>query len=150
MTANALAPHRPRTVADGSLRVLVVAAMVIDAVVHWRLATGYGVAFPAGLGGDFIFRADAVVAVLVAVFLAVTGSRAAWAGAFVVLATAFVAVVLYRYVPVPQLGPIPSMYEPAWFPEKTLSAVAEGVGAVLAAVGFVMAGRRRRPADATA
>ncbi len=60
------------------------------------------------------------------------------------LASALVGVVLYRYVPVPQLGPIPSMYEPIWSPEKTLSAVAEGLGALLAAVGFAASGRDKR------
>ncbi len=60
------------------------------------------------------------------------------------LASALVGVVLYCYVPVPQLGPIPSMYEPIWFPEKTLSAGAEGLGALLAAVGFAGDGEDRR------
>lgn len=83
-----------------------------------------------------------MVAVLVAAWLVVTGSRVAWASAFLVLASALVAVVLYRYVPVPQLGPIPSMYEPIWFPEKTVSAVAEGSGALLAAVAFAVTARR--------
>jgi len=37
------------------------------------------------------------------------------------------------------------MYEPIWFFEKTLTAVAEGVGAVLALVGLIIgrAGGRR-------
>jgi hypothetical protein len=36
------------------------------------------------------------------------------------------------------------MYEPIWFFEKSVSAVAEGAGAVLAAIGFVRAGRRTK------
>ena len=138
----ALTPAMPRTSGDAALRIGVVAALVVDAVVHWRLATGYGVAFPAGIGGDAVFRLEAVVAVLVAVWIAIAGSRIAWASAFLVLTSALIAVVLYRYVPVPQLGPIPSMYEPIWFPEKTVSAVAEGLGALLAAVGFAVSCRR--------
>ena len=141
----ALAPAVPRGAVDAALRVGVVAALAVDAVVHWRLATGYGIAFPGGIGGDGVFRLEAVAAVLVAVWVALTGSRIAWASAFLVLASAFVAVVLYRYVPVPQLGPIPSMYEPIWFPEKTVSAVVEAVGALLAAAG--LAHRSRRTAD---
>jgi hypothetical protein len=39
--------------------------------------------------------------------------------------------VLYRYVDVGSIGPIPNMYEPAWFGEKTHSAIAEGLVAVL-------------------
>ena len=143
MTARALAPDLPRQATDIALRLGVVVALVVDAVVHWRLATGYDVAFPGGIGGGAVFRIEAVVAVLVALLLVYTGNRLAWAAAFAVLASAFVAVVLYRYVEVPQLGPIPSMYEPIWFAEKTISAVAEGVGALLAAAGLVLAGRRR-------
>jgi len=51
-------------------------------------------------------------------------------------------VVLYHYVDIPAFGPFPAMYDPVWFFEKSVSAVAEGAGAVLAAVGFVRAGRR--------
>lgn len=111
---------------------------MVDAIVHWRLAPGYGVAFPEGIGGHAVFRLEAVAAV----WIASTGSRIAWASAFLVLTSATVAVVLYRYVPVPQLGPIPSMYEPIWFLEKTVSAVAEGLDALLAAVGFAVSSRR--------
>jgi hypothetical protein len=48
-------------------------------------------------------------------------------------------VVLYRYVNIPAFGPFPAMYEPVWFPEKTLSAVAEAAGALLAGIGFARA-----------
>jgi hypothetical protein len=40
---------------------------------------------------------------------------------------------LYRYVDVGSLGPIPNMYDPIWYAEKTLSAVAEAAVAVVAA-----------------
>ena len=54
------------------------------------------------------------------------------------------AVVLYRYVDVPALGPLPAMYEPVWFTEKSLSAVAEAVAAIAAALGILQL-RRRLP-----
>ncbi len=38
------------------------------------------------------------------------------------------------------------MNEPVWFFEKSLSAVAEGVGALLAGVGLVRTAPKRRPA----
>jgi hypothetical protein len=136
MTSRTLAPDFPRTAVDIALRVGVVVALAVDAVIHWRLAGGYDVAYPGGIGGGNVFRIEAVVAVLAALFLLWRGTRLAWGASFAVLASAFVAVVLYRYVEVPQIGPIPSMYEPVWFAEKTYSAVAEGVGAVLAAVGM--------------
>lgn len=145
---SALAPALPRTAADITLRAGVAATLAVDAVVHWRLAEDYGLAFPGGVGGDTVFRVEAVLAVLVALYLLYRDSRPAWGAALAVLASAFVAVVLYRYVQVPQLGPIPSMYEPVWFTEKTVSALAEGAGALLAAAGLarVRHGRRGRRA----
>jgi hypothetical protein len=65
----------------------------------------------------------------------------------VVLAAGVAAVVLYTYVNVGQLGPVPNMYEPSWvLPGKTASAWAEGIGAVLATAGFLVAWRRSRAA----
>jgi hypothetical protein len=58
------------------------------------------------------------------------------------------AVVLYTYVDVGTLGPLPDMYEPTWaLPGKRLSGAAEIAATVLAVVGFLVAVRgRRRPA----
>ncbi|MGN6251516.1 MAG: hypothetical protein ACTHNS_06865 [Marmoricola sp.] len=117
------------------LRLLVVASLVADAVVHLRLAHGYQLAQPAGIGQGNLFRVEAVVALLVALWVLATGGRRSYVAAVVVAGSAFVAVVLYRYVDVPALGPVPSMYEPVWFGQKTLSAVAEGLGALLALLG---------------
>jgi len=71
----------------------------------------------------------------------VTAHRAAWAVAFLVAASSFGAIVLYRYVDVGTLGPLPNMYEPIWFTEKWVAAVAEAVATVTALAGFVVAVR---------
>lgn len=132
------------------IRLVVAAALVVDAVVHLRLAPGYQTGQPAGIGTGNVFRIEAGVALLAALLLLVWGNRASYALAFLVAFSAFVAVVLYRYVDVPGFGPIPPMYEPVWFFQKSLSAVAEALGAVLAAVGFFTTPRRRggKPAPA--
>ena len=135
--------------AEMALRVIVVAALVVDAVVHLRLASGYQAGQPAGIGTGNVFRIASVLAIVAALWVLLRGSRAAYAAAFVVAFSAVVAVVLYRYVDVPQLGPIPPMYEPIWFFEKTLSALAEGVGAIAAAIGVAITGRRPRRAGTT-
>ncbi len=124
------------------LRVLVVAALATDAVVHLRLAGMYQAAAPAGIGEGTLFRIAAILALLAALFVAIRGSRAAYAIAFVVALSALVVALLYRYVNVPALGPIPAMYEPVWFFEKSLTAVAEGVGAIAAGAGFLHTRRR--------
>jgi hypothetical protein len=40
------------------------------------------------------------------------------------------AVLLYGYIDVGGFGPLPDMYDPIWYTEKTISAVAEAVAAV--------------------
>lgn len=126
--------RRPR---DILLRLLIAAALGIDAVVHLDLASGYQLGAPGGIGEGNLFRIEAAVAILVGLYVLIRGSRPAYAAAVVVAGSAFIAVLLYRYVDIPAIGPLPSMYEPVWFFEKTLSAAAEGLGAVLAAVGYV-------------
>lgn len=117
------------------------AGLVIDAVVHFRLASDYQLAFPDGIGGGTIFRIQAAAALLAAVYVLVRRSRPSFAVTFLVAVSALGAVLLYRYVDVPQLGPIPAMYEPIWFFEKSLSAVAEGIAALTATIGFAVGSR---------
>ena len=127
-----------------TLRILTAAALFIDAAVHIHLAQGYQAGNPAGIGQGNLFLLESAAAVLAALYVLLRGSRVAYAVAFVVALSAFVAVVLYRYVDIPAFGPFPAMYEPVWYLEKSVSAVAEGAGAILAAVGFARAGRRTR------
>ncbi|MDX6325977.1 MAG: hypothetical protein QOK15_2331 [Nocardioidaceae bacterium] len=126
------------SVAAVALRVLVAAALAVDAVVHLRLAADYQLAAPGGIGQGNLFRIEAAVAVAVGLYVLLTGSRTAYTAAFLVTASALTAVLVYRYIDVPSIGPIPSMYEPLWFFQKSLSAVAEGAGALLAAGGVAL------------
>ncbi len=135
----------PRDFLDGALRLLVAAALAVDAVVHWRLAFYYQIAAPGGIGQGMLFRIESVAAALAGLYVLLRGSRPAFAAAFAVAAGGVAAVLLYRYVDVPAFGPFPSMYEPVWFFEKSLSAVAEAGGAVLAAVGLFRKGPEPRP-----
>ena len=121
-----------------ALRVLVSAALAVDAIVHLRLASDYQLAAPGGIGQGNLFRIEAAVAIAVGLYVLFIGSRTAYGAAFLVAASALAAVLVYRYVDVPSIGPIPSMYEPLWFFQKSLSAVAEGAGALLAASGVAL------------
>lgn len=143
MTAEAgrSAVRRARRVAPLSLRVVVAAALVVDAVVHLRLAGGYQQSAPSGIGAGNLFRIESAAALVVAAWVLWRGTRAALLAAFVVGLSAVVAVVLYRYVNVPALGPLPAMYEPVWFTEKSVSAVAEAVAAAAAVVALIRMGR---------
>lgn len=127
-----------------ALRVCTALALFIDAGVHIHLAPGYQAGNPAGIGQGNLFLIEAAAAVLAALYVLLRGSRTAYGAALIVSLSAFAAVVVYRYVNIPAFGPFPAMYEPVWFFEKSLSAVAEAAGAILAGIGFVRAGRARQ------
>lgn len=143
MTSFLHSTQRRPAALDWTLRAVVAAGLTVDAVVHLRLASNYQLAFPQGIGGGNLFRIEAAVATIAAIYVLVRGSRRSYLVAFAVAMTAFAAVVLTRYVEVPSFGPLPSMYEPLWYGEKTLSAAAEGIAALAAALGAAIA---RRPA----
>jgi hypothetical protein len=119
------------------LRAVIVVGLLVDAVIHLQLASGYQLAAPAGIGQGTLFRIEAVAAVLTALLVAVRPSRLTYLASVVVAGSALGAVLLYRYVDVPGFGPLPAMYEPIWFAKKAFSAVAEGAALLAAVVALV-------------
>ncbi|MGH8888174.1 MAG: hypothetical protein ACRDV3_00250 [Acidothermaceae bacterium] len=146
MTHGIHAVTAPASIANATWRLVTAGALAVDAWVHLTLADTYAHAAAGGIGEGNLFRIEAAVALLVAVVVLARGDRIAYAAAFLVAASALGAVLLYRYVDVPAFGPIPSMYEPVWFTKKTISAVAEGIGAMFAVGGWlaIVCGLRRR------
>ena len=134
-------PGVPRlTPVEIGLRLVVIAALVIDAAVHFHLAPFYDGA-KASISQGALFRIEGVLAIAAAVLvLLVRGRLVALVAAAVLLGGAF-AVLLYRYVNVGELGPLPNMYEPFWYDDKTLSFWAESMGAVAALALVVLAHR---------
>ncbi|MFI9723114.1 hypothetical protein ACIHFE_26250 [Streptomyces sp. NPDC052396] len=127
------------------LRLLTAAGLAVDAYVHADLAEAYD-PVRGGISQGTLFRIEAAAAALAALLVLVGGrNRVVWAFAFLVAASALGAVLLYRYVDVGALGPLPHMHEPAWYPKKTVSAVAEAVAAVAAAVGLGAVSGYRMP-----
>ena len=115
-------------------RSLVVAAgLGVDAYVHWHLAPGFdgvkGTASPQISQGE-LFRVETALALIAMVLVLVTRRRVAAMVAFLIAADGLGAVLLYGYVDVGGWGPLPNMYDPFWYPEKTMSAVAEAVAAL--------------------
>ena len=55
------------------------------------------------------------------------------------------AVVLYRYVNIGPLGPLPDMYEPFWCPAKVATMIAEAVAVAAAASGTGLPKTNRSP-----
>jgi hypothetical protein len=137
----------PRTtdVARWLLRIGVAATLTIDAYVHAKDAHFYDFnGAPISQGG--LFRIEAGAAVVAAAGVLLWRRRAGWLLALVVAASALAAVVVYSYVNVGKLGPLPNMYEPTWdLPGKRLSAYAEAAATSLAVLGMITTGAGHRP-----
>jgi hypothetical protein len=105
--------------------------------VHWQNAPAYD-AMAATISQGALFRAEAAVAVAVGLLVLVRPRPSGWLAALAVAVSALAAVLLYRYVDVGALGPLPDMYEDTWqVPGKLLSAWAEGTAVVLAGLGLL-------------
>lgn len=126
------------------LRGLGAVALGVSAYLHLRLAPSYD-AVGSSLTQGQLFYAQGVLAAVVALWLLVSDSRWAWLAGLAVAAGSLAAVLLYRYVDVPAIGPIPSMYEPAWYFRKTLSAVAEAAYVGVWLAELVTAAARQGP-----
>ena len=126
-----------------ALIVIVVAGLAVDAYVHFDLASGYDAVKTDTLSQGDLFRAQSVVAILAALLLILRPRRWTAAIAAVVAGSALAAVLVYRYVDIGEIGPIPSMYEAAWYTEKTISAIAEAA-AFVAAVALLLVPWPRR------
>jgi len=135
------APTRTRSrpgVAAWSLRIITAAALGVDAFVHADLAARYDANQGTGpLSQGDLFRIEAVVSALVALALLLTGRTLVWIAAWLVAASAVGALLLYRYSDPGQLGPLPDMYEPLWFREKSVAGIAEGIAVVTATLGLL-------------
>jgi hypothetical protein len=119
-----------RSRASAVLAVLTALGLLYDAKVHLHLAGDYD-AIGSTVTQGWLFRIEAVVAIAVALALLISDRWAVWAAAGLTGLAGVGAVLLYRYVDVGAIGPIPNMYEPVWFAEKLRSAYAEGAVATL-------------------
>jgi hypothetical protein len=131
-----------------ALRVATATALGIDALVHWQNASAYD-AVTATISQGQLFRAQAALAVGAGLLVLVRPRPSSWLAASAVAASALGAVLLYRYVDVGMLGPLPDMYENTWqVPGKLLSAYAEAAAVGLAGLGLLT--HRNHPGNGTA
>ena len=135
MTARAEPPTRAASRAGLLLRLLAVGGLAVSSYLHVALAQG-----PLVSGGQVtlaaLFLGQALVAGLVALWLLVRPSRAAWLAALGVGAVSLLALVLSVYVRIPAIGPFPVLYEPLWYGEKLAAAAAAAVAAAASAAGL--------------
>jgi hypothetical protein len=128
------------------LRLMIAGGLAVDAYVHWNLApdfdsfVGTG---PAHVSQGQLFRVEAMLAAIALLLVLFEDHLMTAVLALVTAAGGLAAVLLYRYVDVGAFGPLPDMYDPTWYPEKTISVIAEAV-AVLAALALIVGHLRDR------
>lgn len=125
------------------VRLVVVLGLAVDAYVHLRLAPLMELAAPGGIGGGNLFRMQAAFAGLVALLLLVLPRWWTYGLAVVAALSALGPALLYHFVEVPAIGPIPSMHDPLWSREKVVSIVAEALAAGFALWGMALTSARR-------
>lgn len=137
----------PTRTALWTARLLAAAGLAVDAYVHADLAQQYdAVKDTVSQGG--LFRAEAALSALAALLVLAWRRLPADVFAWLVAAGGFALIVIYRYVDVGSFWIVPNMYEPVWFTEKWVAAIAQLVTVAAAGVLIVAdlwgAGRRRR------
>jgi len=123
------------------LRLVVVTGLAVDVYVHLHLAAGYD-ANTAVVSEGALFRVEAGVAAVAALLVLLTRTQIGVMVALLVAAGGVGAVLLYQNVDVGAVGPLPNMYEPLSYLEKTYSLIAEAVAA-LAALALLALHRAR-------
>jgi hypothetical protein len=118
------------------LRVVALIGLAIDAYVHFDLAPDFD-ANTASISEGTLFRIEASLAVVAAVLVVAVRRWVTDLIAFLVAAGGFAVLLIFRYFDIGAFGPFPVLYEPIWYTEKTLAAVAEGV-AMLATIPLVL------------
>lgn len=121
----------PRSAGEFGARLVAAAGLVYVAYAHLDLAASFD-ANAASVSQGLLFRVEAILASVAALLVLISRRRVVSVLVALLAAGALGAVLLYRYLDVGALGPLPNMYEPIWYPEKIFSAVAAG-GALLAA-----------------
>ena len=126
-----------RPALDRPLRWLTAVALAVSAFLHWDLsASPYYAAGQITLSG--LFLAQAVVAALVAVWVALRAETLAVLAALAVAAGSLAALVLSVSVRLPSFGPFPVLYEPVWYGDKVAAAVAAAVATVAALAALAL------------
>jgi glucan phosphoethanolaminetransferase (alkaline phosphatase superfamily) len=133
------------TAGERLLALITAALLGVDAYVHLHDAAKYDGFKSSVMTEGTLFRIQAVVAIVVAVLVLLWPRIITWLLSLLVAGSAAVAVTLYTYVNVGQLGPLPNLYENTWHqPGKIASALAEAAAALISLLGLALAARTRR------
>lgn len=117
------------------LAVVVIAGLAVDAYIHFKMAPGLDAKKGTGVSAGMLFRAQGAAAVVAALLVLVRANRATFAFAFLVASGAVGALLLYHFVDVGPIGPMPNMYTPEWDTDKVITVIAESLAVLAALVG---------------
>jgi hypothetical protein len=118
-----------------------VVGLAIDSYTHFKTADNYDLNTTGTVNQGVLFRIEASIAIVAALLLIVRANMLTAAFALLVSGGGLALLLLYRYVAVGKIGPIPDMTEMVWYGQKTSSAVGEAV-AVLASASLLVYFRR--------
>jgi len=123
-----------------ALRGVAALALAVSSYIHIDLAAG-----PMFADGQVtlagLFIGQAIAAALTALWVLARGSRLSWLATGAVGAASLAALVVTVYVLVPSFGPFPAVYEPFWYPEKVMAALAAAVAAATAVAALLRTAR---------
>jgi hypothetical protein len=133
-----------KPVARWALAFVAAAGLGIDAFVHLDIAHFYAANTTGTVNEAVLFQIEGALAIAAALWI--LARPGAWSAGFALLVAGGGAAVLllYRYVDVGKLGPVPDMYDPEWFPKKDWTLAGELAAALAAAVlllGTLLVGR---------
>ncbi|MER3391249.1 MAG: hypothetical protein RIC81_01915 [Microcella pacifica] len=131
-----------------ALYALTGAGLIVNAVIHLQLAATFDAVTGSLLSQGDLFRIQAAAGILITVALVI--ARRAWVAviAAVIALGGLGMLVLTTLVPLDltALG-LPAIFEPVWYSDKVIAALAQGLAALTAAA-LVLVERRRRAAVA--
>ncbi len=116
--------------------------LAVDAFVHFRVAGGYDTV-GSGITEGALFRLEGVLAIVAALLLIVRPNRITAAIAALVAGGGTFALLLYYFVNVGAIGPLPNMYEHVLYAEKSITLVAQAVATASAIALVVLGGPSR-------
>jgi len=127
-----------------SLVGVTVAGLAVDAYVHLKLASDYD-PVKATLSQGQLFRVEAGLAIVAGILLLVRPGRLTAAIAAIVAGGGVFALLLYYFVNVGKIGPLPNMYEPTFYTDKVVTLIAQSVATVTALALVFLGWPRREP-----
>ncbi|MFF1729775.1 hypothetical protein [Streptomyces sp. NPDC058247] len=134
--------HPARRPWRAAARVLAAAGLAVNAYVHADLASRYD-PVRATISQGSLFRIETALAALAAVLVVFWRRSLGDVFAWLTAAGGLAALLVYRYIDVGALGPLPDMYEPLWYAEKGLVVISQLVTVVAMTLLLVSRGRER-------